>query len=322
MKITLPFGCWPSKLSAELLAADTLRFGCVQAVAQSLYWSEIRPSEQGRSVIRKHTPGQPVQDLLPAGYSAQSRVHEYGGGEFLATGEMLYFTNHADQDIYAIPEEPSDTPSARPLRRLTRVHDTRFADFALDARRNRLICVAEQHPAGAQSNGVRNFLAAVTLQEGENGCVTPLAEGHDFYANPRLSPDGRHLTFLAWDLPHMPWEAAKLYCAHLDDAGGLSDLTAVAGGPRAAVFQPDWLADGRLVFICEDSGWNLPYIWSPEDGQPPRALLVREADFAQPLWVLHMRSWAQIDSEQLAVRYVEKGQFKLSRLALTDGHLQ
>ena len=48
---------------------------------------------------------------------------------------------------------------------------------------------------------------------GKRGQVTELATGRDFYASPRLSPDGKRLAFLAWDLPDMPWDSAALYVA-------------------------------------------------------------------------------------------------------------
>ena len=314
MKSAIPFGCWPSKLSAELVAGKSVRFSRVQADGGCIYWTETRPEEQGRAVVSRHCPGAGTQVLLPDGFSAHSKVHEYGGGEFLSALGTLYFTNDRDQDIYALDQ------GQRP-RRLTEDRNTRFADFALDTRNNRLIVVAERHGTSSRRRQPENFLAAVACQNQPVATILPLTNGHGFYAHPRISPDGRYLAFVAWDLPHMPWEAAILYCAILDDNGKLADIRQVAGGPREAVFQPDWLHDGQLVFVSEKSGWNLPYRWSPADGKPPTRLLGKMADFGQPLWVLHMRSWAQLDADHLAVRYIEEGVVRLGRLALADGKL-
>ena len=76
------FGHWPSPITAESVAGSALRFGRVQVVDCAVYWSEGRPSEKGRTPIMRWTAEDGVAELLPLPYSARSRVHEYGGGEF------------------------------------------------------------------------------------------------------------------------------------------------------------------------------------------------------------------------------------------------
>ena len=45
-----------------------------------------------------------------------------------------------------------------------------------------------------------------------------VASGHDFFAAPRLSADGRRLAFLCWDHPRMPWDGTELRVLGLGDA--------------------------------------------------------------------------------------------------------
>ena len=111
-----------------LAARASRRIGMVQAAGDAIYWSESRPEEQGRqAIVRVGTDGQ-REDILPKPYSARSRVHEYGGGEFLVAGDTVYFVNDKDQQVYAL------APGRRP-RRITDAPRTRFADFAHDPRR-------------------------------------------------------------------------------------------------------------------------------------------------------------------------------------------
>ncbi len=141
-KLPTPFGHWPSPITPHLAAAGSRRYGSLKAEAGAIYWSQSRPEEGGRQTILQGRADGSVRDLLAAPFSARSRVHEYGGGEFSVVGETIYFTNDSDQQIYAV--RPGEAP-----RRLTNAPNMRFADYSLDDRRQRLIGVGERH-AGAR----------------------------------------------------------------------------------------------------------------------------------------------------------------------------
>ena len=74
-----------------------------------------------------------------------------------------------------------------------------------------------------------------------------LAEGRDFFMQPRWSADGRRLAWVAWDHPNMPWDGTTLYVADVDDSGPdlprLGEARTVAGGDDIAVFQPEFGAE-------------------------------------------------------------------------------
>src|SRR5262249_14229355 len=82
-----------------------------------------------------------------------------------------------------------------------------------------------------------------------------LAEGCDFCTAPRLSPDGTHLAWLSWNHPHMPWVSTELWLARIADDGSLAEPKRVAGGPREAICQPEWMPDGSLIFVSDRTGW-------------------------------------------------------------------
>ncbi len=302
-----PFGCWPSPISADAAAGKSLRLGSLCAEAGVLYWSEGRPEEGGRGVIMSALPSGVVEEILPTPFSARSKVHEYGGGEFTIHDGTCFFVEANSQDIYAL--EPSCEP-----RRLSEASGTRFADMAMDSSRGRLIAVAERHDGGDGHGYPENFLAGISVA-GE-GIAEPetLVEGHDFYAAPRVSPDGKSLAFLGWDLPHMPWEAAALYVAAIDRDGKIGAAVQIAGGDGDAAFQPEWTRDGRLLFVSDGNGWGNLREWN---SGTVRTIEACEADLTRPLWVFGMRSYAPLDERRVAAVYLKDGgtQLKITDIA-------
>ncbi|MDH3580268.1 MAG: prolyl oligopeptidase family serine peptidase [Hyphomicrobiales bacterium] len=304
---TGPFGSWSSPISADMAAGKSLRFGSVCADGQTLYWSEGRPEEGGRSALMCALPDGAVEEILPAPWSARSKVHEYGGGEFTVQDGICFFVDAETQDLYAL--EPGLAP-----RRLSQASDTRFADMELDARHQRLIVVAERVDAGDGHGHPENFLSGVSLSgEGE---PEALVAGHDFYANPRVSHDGKSLAFLSWDLPHMPWEAAALFIAAIADDGSIGAPTRVAGGVDDAVFQPEWTSDGRLLFVADANGWGNLHEWNRRE---IRTVEVCAADLLRPLWVFGMRSYALLDDARAAAVYFENGAARLKIINIASG---
>jgi dipeptidyl aminopeptidase/acylaminoacyl peptidase len=266
-----PFGSWVSPISAELIAGATIRLGQIAIAGDDILWSEGRPQEQGRNVIVRRRPDGSSADQNPAPYNVRTLVHEYGGGAFLVDAETLFFSDYDDQRVYRID-------AAGSVGALTHGTDLRYADAALDARRQRLIAVREDH-RGAE---VATTLVAIDLA---NGTEQVLASGQDFYSNPRPSPDGRQLAWLSWNHPAMPWDATTLWLADLSADGSLGPARAVAGGERESIFQPSWSPRGELHFASDRSGWwNL---YRHRDGQV-QALHPMAAEFGEPQWAFGM----------------------------------
>jgi dipeptidyl aminopeptidase/acylaminoacyl peptidase len=302
VKMTLPFGTWPSPVTPALVARGSRRIGSIQADGDILYWTESRPEEGGRQVIMRAKPGATPCAVLPKPLSARSRVHEYGGGEFLAAGEVVYFVNDKDQQVYVL-----DAEGPAPPRRITGARGTRFADFALDARRNRLIAVAEMHAPkrkAAPHALPRNTLVAIGLGAAR-ARIIDLAAGRDFYASPSLSDDGAQLAFLAWDLPDMPWDSATLYVAGVRADGTLARPRKIAGGDGSAVFQPEWGADGALTFVWDKTGWGALYRW--QQGTIAEVCRVPQADLSRPQWVFGARSYARHPQGRIGMVFLAQG---------------
>ena len=82
-----------------------------------------------------------------------------------------------------------------------------------------------------------------------------LVSGMDFYAAPRLSPDGGRLAWLAWNHPNMPWDGTELWVGEIGPDGSVGAREKVAGGPEESIFQPEWSPDGVLYFVSDRTGW-------------------------------------------------------------------
>jgi dienelactone hydrolase len=285
-------GAWPSTVTARLVAGKALRFGSIQMLGENVYWTEARPDEAGRSVLVEWSPEQGFRDVTPAPYSVRSKVHEYGGGEFLAASGGIYFVDQEDQQIYRSGDQ---------VTAITEAPGCRFADMAEDRVRGRLLAVCEDHRADSQYPA--NYLAGISL-DGRVPKLVTLDGNHDFYAFPRLSPNGNKLAFMAWNLPHMPWEAGEIWCGRLADDGSIHAAAQLAGGAGQAAFQPSWGPEGRLYFVVEQDDFAALYVW---DGVKTEKVAGLEGDFSRPLWVFGMRSHTILADGSVFATAIEAG---------------
>jgi len=299
-----PYGTWRSPIATADLARSSIGLTYVRATEGRPYWLESRPAENGRYVVVTPAGGGRISELTPAGFNARTRVHEYGGVPYVVGREAIYFSNFADQRVYA--QRTATAPVA-----LT-PEGYRYADFELDPSGSRLFCVREDHTGDGEP---RNTLVALSAAGGNAGTV--LFDGSDFVAYPRLSRDGRRLAWTAWNHPDMPWDASTLYVADLTE-GGLANVTAVAGGARESVLEPRWDVDGTLYFISDRSDWWNLYRLAGRSVEPVFSI---EAELAGPLWVLGQANYALTGDGRAVLRYGIDAQDKLGVVDLRSGKL-
>jgi dipeptidyl aminopeptidase/acylaminoacyl peptidase len=302
-----PFGSWKSPITAQMLVAKSVRFGDLSIDGDTLYWTELRPEEQGRSVIVRRTPDGKVEDILPPPYSARSTVNEYGGGALLAADGIVYFTNYTDQRIWRIKLGESPEP-------LTSESKLRFADYVLDAKHGRLVSVCEDHTTTDAEPP--NRIVAVDLKSGQ---VTTLVEGADFYSTPVVSPDGNQLTWISWNHPNMPWDDTELHVAPIRADGKLGEPRLVAGGKDESIFQGAFAPDGTLYFVSDRSNWwNL---YAERDGKAV-SVLAMEAEFGAPQWVFGTTTYGFLADGRIVARYTQNGKWRLAVIEPNDGKLR
>jgi dipeptidyl aminopeptidase/acylaminoacyl peptidase len=297
-----PFGSWKSPITSDVIVSGTIGLGEIALSGDEVYWIESRPSEAGRSVLVRRTADGKITDVTPPPFNVRTRVHEYGGGAYLVTDGAIYFSNFADNRIYR--QTPDGQPEA-----LTPESQMRYADGAIDAVRNRLIYVREDHTASGRDS--INTIVSVSLNDGAN---TILVEGADFYSSPRLSRDGTHLTYLTWNHPNLPWDGTQLWLAELNEDGSVVNAKVVAGGASESIFQPEWSPDDILYFVSDRTGWWNLYRFV--DGKT-ESVYEMEAEFGTAQWVFNMSLYAFRSATEIICAFNEQGNWQLASLDTT-----
>jgi dipeptidyl aminopeptidase/acylaminoacyl peptidase len=295
MTTTAPYGSWKSPITSDLIVAGSIRLGEIRLEGDTVYWSEGRPTEGGRSVVVRRTPDGQITDLTPSPFNARTRVHEYGGGAFNVVKGTLYFSNFADQRLYRVSASDAIEP-------ITPEMALRFADVVTDEKQSRLIGICEDHTGDGEAV---NRIVAIT----DN--IQVLVFGNDFYASPRLSPDGSQLAWITWNHPNMPWDGTELWLATVNDDGSLGASQKIAGGLTESIFQPEWSPDGVLYFISDRTDWWNLYRWQDGAVIP---LCPKAAEFGLPQWVFGMTTYGFESAQSLICTYVENGIQHLARL--------
>jgi dipeptidyl aminopeptidase/acylaminoacyl peptidase len=321
-----PYGSWRSPITAELVASGAVRLGQIALDGDDVYWLELRPTEAGRAVLVQRAPDGSTEDVTPAEFSVRSRVHEYGGGSFAVSGRMVVFANFADGALYRQrrPVGPDRTTrrwsAPRRLTAIAQDAGVRHADIVIDRKRDRAICVREDHTTGVPE--AVNTIVAVPLEpwNAEPGASTTLVAGNDFYSNPRLSPDGNRLAWLSWNHPNMPWDGCELRVGELGADGSVERTELVAGSAHESIFGPSWSPDGILHFVSDRTGWWNLHRWNERAGVV-EPLAPMEAEFAQPAWVFGLSTYAFLDADRILCTYTRAGTWKLAVLDLRTGGL-
>ena len=305
MPRTAPYGSWGSPITAEVLTRGGIDFRYLTASEGTLYWVEGRPNEDGRDVLVRRTADGRIADAVPREFNTRTRVHEYGGGAVAVRGTSAVFSNFADQRLYRVDD--GGAPVAITPETAEASH--RYADGVVAPDGAHLVCVRERHEA----DGVVNEIVSLPI----DGSAQPrvLVSGHDFFSTPRISPDGRHVAWLAWDDPNMPWDGTELFVAERRRDGTLADPVRIAGGREESVFQPAWSPDGTLHFVSDRTGWwNL---YRARRGAID-ALAPMEAEFGLPQWAFGLSTYTFLGDGRVACFYTRDGRRQLALLRAGD----
>ncbi|WEK60270.1 MAG: prolyl oligopeptidase family serine peptidase [Candidatus Microbacterium colombiense] len=279
--MTSRHGSWPSPFSTAGVAAASPRIDGARFVGDEIWWGESVPAEAGRVTVRSSTGA----EILPAPWSARSRVHEYGGGAWTVdAGGVLYFVDATDQRVQRL--EPHGTPS--PLTPAGAAHG------GLRWQNGRLLAVREDLTPAPHRRAVIGIPTDGSAAD-DPGAIQVFAESSAFFAHPTLSPDGTRIAWVEWSDTDMPWDRAVLRIMDVQSGASTTVRT------RAAL-QPEWIGDDEILFSDDPSGrWTLHRLRL--HGVTPSAdaetIGPDDADIGYGLWVLGNRWFQPLDDGRI-----------------------
>jgi hypothetical protein len=287
----LPYGSWPSPLTARAVSAASPRIEGARYVGDEVWWGETVAEEAGRTAVRRRTASGVVSDVIAAPWSARSRVHEYGGGSWTTVGDdALVFVEKVDQRVWKVAEDGAPRPLT------PAAGDMRFGGLTWQG--GRLLAVREMHGTSPVPHRDIVEIPVDGSAARDASALSSLVEDSHFLAHPVLSPDGSHLAWIAWDHPAMPWDRTELRVGRLED-GVVAEWTTVAGGETAPL-QPAWTGEDDLIYADDPTGrWNLWTLRLTAD-LAHRPVAPADADTGGPLWVLGQRWYAVLGDGRIA----------------------
>ena len=296
-KRSAPYGSWRSPISAEMVAASSQHWiNQLYAAGEDIYILLRLPEQGGRSTVARLQGDGHIEQLTPATFDARTRVYEYGGSCFAVNDSVIYFSNFPDDRLYR--HLPGESP--RPI---TAAGDMRYADLVIDHKRNRLICIREDHtPTGEP----KHTLAAVNLDGDEFGAV--LFDQTDFVAFPVLSQDGRKLAWVAWNHPNMPFFSSSLWAADVDEDGSLTNIQQIVPEQEESVTDPRWSPNGDLYFCSDRSNWWNLYRW--QDSKIT-AVSPMAAELGNPYWNIGKTMYRFLTPSRVLAAYNQNGTWHL-----------
>jgi dipeptidyl aminopeptidase/acylaminoacyl peptidase len=302
---TRQYGMWPSPITPKSLADDRrLEAARFDADGQTLVWLEGR---SGHGMLLCQRPGGDAPRELAPDLSVRGEVG-YGGGDFCVAGGFAYFVVQRTGRLWRVRLSGGQ---ARPV-------TPPFGKAAAPV----------VSPDGAWAVYVHHDdqgsdRLAVVDAEGRHWPQI-LVAGHDFFLQPRFSPDGRSLAWIAWDHPNMPWDGTTLYLAPLhydeDRPPRIGAPRAVAGGEQTSIFQPEFTPDGRrLLYVSDETGWGR--IAVHELATDSRRWLTAEGEeYGSPAWVQDVRTYAVAADGRHAIAVRNDQAFaRIERIDLESG---
>jgi len=314
-----PYHKWISNITPEQVFKDTISFNNIKIVDNSIYWSELRPAENGRVAIVCQNDKGEVLDVLHKNVNVRTRVHEYGGICWEVGEKDVFYVNFNDQRLYRSALKGTESPVPLTPERNEDGSLGKYAAPILAPDGKMLFFVYEKEFMEKENE---NYIACLDITK--NAIQEPeiVVEGKDFYFDPIISPDGSQIAWLQYDHPNMPWNSTELVLADLKyNSIVLGSEKIIAGGEGISIGAIRFNHNDHIFFVMDEEGqpedspknwWNL-YQYANGEIQ---AITQELAEFGLPMWVFRFINWDFLPSSgRIIANYYKKGK---GFLALID----
>uniref|UniRef100_A0A8R1TYK1 Acyl-peptide hydrolase n=1 Tax=Onchocerca volvulus TaxID=6282 RepID=A0A8R1TYK1_ONCVO len=265
--ITADYGSWWSSIDTNILNSGNCKtISELQCGENSVFWIESQFPTGRRALFQAKKGEDGIIEWTPKDISIRNTVHEYGGGSFIVVDDAPYFiTPDGIFKQVAADMEPE----------LIVVGDYshRFADLCYYKVGN-LYAVHEVH----SGNEVENMIVQII-----EGTIRPIVTGADFYAFPRISPDGQWFTWMEWNMPNMPWDETTVVISSIKESGDIDEICRIS---REGVnyHSPEWSPTGNLYLISDHTNWWNIYKVNLTEHKLGENIFPVDAEIGAPLW--------------------------------------
>ncbi|MCS7248277.1 MAG: S9 family peptidase [Anaerolineales bacterium] len=301
-KKELQYGLFPSPISPLSMARGYTLAEVAFSPLGYLLWLENR-ADRGVIVVQPLN-GEGRRDLNSE-FSVRAKVG-YGGGDFAVWEEWVYFVVADQGRIY---RQPLRGGQAQPL-------TPAFGRAASPT----------PSPNGKWLAYVHTYedkdVVAIVDTAGQRWPQI-LAQGEDFYMQPAWHPQGRHLAWIAWNHPNMPWDGTWLRLAELEEHRGCLHCVAIetlAGDEQTSVFQPLFSPNGRhLAYVAESEDWWQIWLYDLHT-RSKRQLTTFPAEHGLPAWLQGLRTFQfSPDGRWIYCVRNQNAQDRLIRISVESG---
>ncbi len=303
-KISKPFGLWSSPLSANKLSQGIrIDEAAWDSDGRTLVWLEGRSGKGVLVASKDYEPGKDLNEETPCRGGVG-----YGGGEFVVKNGIVFFAGK-DGCLYRRPlgygAPKPITPPFGAIASPVVSPDGRWVSYVHTDEKNDALGVIDSM-----------------------GKLWPikLASGADFYMQPIWSPDGKHLAWVEWDNPNMPWDETRLILADIsiDKNPEITSSELIAGGHQTIIFQPEFSPDGRyLSYLTNNEDWDALVLYDLKLKVKKMLLDPKGVHIMEPAWVQGMRNYFWSPDGQSIIYIQNKTGFaSLWRVSIANGAIE